>query len=492
MNLEFEQISNGFKIEAEQGESSFTDNRVFITSDNRHIGLIVSIRSLSAVDSNNKNLNILNNKNIKLLEYSSEINNFLISGTLTYIDNEGLIGKYFNKDDIWCEIHAAECTLKKDGDVMKYVIDNKLNFKHSFTINKISILEKHDHIITYRLYLIGTEWYYCMSNLAYSNYNNVDSFGYPIGEKPGDILLSLFSMAGKPILKEYIDSFSNICDTSLKIPFATGVNDNLIASYKYIMNKMYTLNSYLNESLVFLVYDYFKNSYKMINIKNEKSYLPNSFPHLLVQFSPPSSKQTLIDQFKNNLATVSNVSIIDIFKVISNNSTWTYDHRTNLYDSNEIPSSSILNIFNNSFDQLKDITTPKLHSLPDIYLNLDYPNISYSNNGTLWNEYFGIYDSLINILYKDALVVNITGRLSYQPGMIFYVGAGEAGDDSNEYDNKKYDSIKNKNKQIIGTWQSLRVRHMFYPANSPFKEDEGLPALKENIVLCRNFNRQIK
>jgi hypothetical protein len=107
---------------------------------------------------------------------------------------------------------------KFDGGFSLPKYSDKVYFQHTFLVENISILDRNDKIIRYRMTLSGINILKCNTNISFSNYN--------FEEKDKTLLNTLKSCISMSDLTVDVNSFDTI-DTSIKTNFITNGNDNI-------------------------------------------------------------------------------------------------------------------------------------------------------------------------------------------------------------------------------------------------------------------------
>lgn len=108
---------------------------------------------------------------------------------------------------------------------------------------------------------MSVKWFTCAANLRYSNY---DKGPQPVLE----MLKTCLSMQGVAIDEK---SFGRV-KSPVKADYISQLNDNLFTTVRYLLHKLYYFQK-KDSSIKFLVYDWFSDMFKLIDLKDRSTML---------------------------------------------------------------------------------------------------------------------------------------------------------------------------------------------------------------------------
>ena len=125
-----------------------------------------------------------------------------------------------------------------------------------FIVDNIEILQRDSTRIKYRLNLVSSNIYKCLSNIDYSNY----SLG---SQSCLDIIKNCAIQKDLGIDKDTFDAVK----TEVKLDYITNGNDNFMSIVKYMFGKMYYYGT-ADDSMKFIFYDELRQKYRLFDMKN--------------------------------------------------------------------------------------------------------------------------------------------------------------------------------------------------------------------------------
>lgn len=113
---------------------------------------------------------LLHQENIGTIQYTNEINDFVVKGTMEYTDIDSKIDTYLDKFYVQCSVTLRELTDKSDGKITQ--AKEKRTMSVVFDVVNIGILENQKGRIKYLIYLATPTWKKCLRRIWYTNYGN--------------------------------------------------------------------------------------------------------------------------------------------------------------------------------------------------------------------------------------------------------------------------------------------------------------------------------
>ena len=165
----------------------------------------------------------LDNNALGHFEYFLSMNELTYFGSLEYADITGRLDSVFKGGRCVC------CVLLRETDRQDGQEDEYRDLCLFFQVDSVSILERGEEMISYRIDLIGSNVEQCMANLQYTNYG-----GSPV--QCFDILKACVAASGQEVVKPTFD----LVKSDVSIRYATGVNDNLYSVVSHLLDKMYS------------------------------------------------------------------------------------------------------------------------------------------------------------------------------------------------------------------------------------------------------------
>lgn len=116
----------------------------------------------------------------------------------------------------------------RDGMLGVTKLDKTQMFKHTFIVNDIKILARAQGVIKYRIDLVSNNWFNCIANVEYSNYDRdpVELF---------TVLRECFRLVD---LKVDDESFNRV-KSSVSLNYITNVNDCMLSVIRYLLPKTF-------------------------------------------------------------------------------------------------------------------------------------------------------------------------------------------------------------------------------------------------------------
>lgn len=399
---------------------------------------------------------VLNNEDIVSFQYVNEFNQLFLTGELIFIDKYSVLDQFSQQQNVYCTISNIEHEYASDGSFNIKKLSEVYKFQHTFIINSIQILDRSENALTYKLTLIGKNWFNCVSNLTYSTYNTkkTDIF---------KILQDLIVQSGQLCEKTTFDKIK----ANVEIDYITQQNDNLISCFKYLLNKLMYFKTY-TDSLKFLLYNESTNLYQLFDITDQ--YNTNGVQTVIISLFKTTTELQFQEQ-RVNVASVNKSTFKDVFFNIRNHDIVDYNYNINNFNDSSISSNTIVNYMNSKSVSFDDYQT-KFKNITS--------ELPYKKYGSFWNNDINIYADTVKILNNgNSLVLTIDGNIIIKPGSYIFIDV-----DRNDVTFTKSDSIedledtKSKYKNLEGFWIVSKVRSIISVSGSIFRQ---------NVVLFKNF-----
>lgn len=405
--------------------------------------------------------NYLNNEDILSFQYTNELNSLYLKGEMIYVDKYSIMDKFFQEQSVYCTITNVQHEYENDNLFKTTKLSDTLKFYHTFIIDKLQIIERSGNTLTYKMSLVGKNWYNCTANLNYSTYNTkkTDIF---------DILKSLIVQSGQvcePLTSDKIKS-------GVEIDYITHENDNLLTCFKYLMNKMLYYRTF-SESIKFLLYNETTNMYQFFDLIDQE--LTNGVTTITISMFKSNAEMQFQEQPVNVGSVVKN-SQRDIFENIKRNLISEYDYNMNTFNINDVKSKTIVNYLNSRSVSLEDYD----NKFYDITSELEY-----TKHGSYWNNETDYYEETFKILNNgNALVVTVDGNIITKPGAFIFINVDR--DDPGFTQSEEIQDLENtkqKYRNLEGFWIVGKVRTIISVSGGVFRQ---------NLVLFKNFKLKEK
>lgn len=203
--------------------------------------------ALENADTERLNHTMLLEENIGTIQYTNELNNLVLTGSMEYTDTDQRVDKFLDETFVYCSFILEQVVDQSDGDIEDTKTQEVLAM--CMFVNNIAILENVPGKIKYKLFLTSDTWFQCQRNVSYTNYGKKKERVFDIAK---DILCQAeFEIDGK--------SFDN-AGSIASLNYITDNNDNVVTSLRYLFNKMYYSSEYgLDSSVKAVVYDEYSN-----------------------------------------------------------------------------------------------------------------------------------------------------------------------------------------------------------------------------------------
>lgn len=413
----------------------------------------------------NQNINTtLESQYISEFSYTNSINQLCITGNLIYLDKFGKLTQFLAESFPTLVVHFSYNDMAKDGEVC--VVDNTQDIKpldYKFIINNIEILSRNNDHILYNLHLIGFNWYKCITNIKHSTYGikNTNT-GTNAPNNILELIKTGITTSGQKINTE---NFNTKIKCSVTLDYITNNNDNLFSYTKFIMNRLYSLCEERDESIKYLLYNEYTDTYSIgdtVYVSNESKKLPI----IILSFMYSSCEE--INYVKpNRISTVISLPKTKLIKSLQSRIIEQYDYNLNSFTSVEISSTQIIDYYNGSttFGGM----TPKQDMLPQEL------SANFTSHQATWNNDIHIYTEQINHLLGDnALIIDTDGQINTVPGEYITVAISkEAELYKNESDSANKE-VNERFKELEGLWCIGSITNRISPANRYYRQTMSL------------------
>ena len=395
---------------------------------------------------------------IEEISYESKLNDLVLSGYIIYTDKYGNVDKLMTQQYCYCELLFAINNNKTDGSLNVVGIDDKNCFTHQFIVNNINVIDRELNVVKYRIDIVSSNWFKCASNVQFSNYDKMP-------ESIFDIVKQCISTNDLKIHEETFD----LVKTNVKLNYISQSNDNLFTCLKYLFHKLYYTYTQKDDSLKFLVYDWFNDTYRLLDLKQKNTAI-GSYATLMSFFK--TNNEMLIQAEPTNIGSFrKGAAKTDMYTGLFDANIFQYFHDTNKIENFPIPSQSMCNYLNNKLDNGN--YEQKYQPM------LQYSQLKHQAWSSYWNSNFDLYDDASRFLSENnSIIVNITGEIRRQPGTFNVISIDRSLTNATTDDKKEIEKFKQKYRAFEGLWMVSKVRNIISPAHSSFRQQ---------VVLCRNF-----
>ena len=389
--------------------------------------------------------------------YEGKLNDLLLRGHVIYTDRYAQVDKMFNQHFGYFELMFALNKKETDKQVGLVEIDENNKFQHIFVVTDIKVLDRKASVIKYQIEFVSMAWFNCIANLQYSNYGSVS-------ESILDILKNCIVQQGLAI----DDRTFGMVKTIVKSNYITQLNDNLFSSTNYLLHKLY-YNPIRDDSIKFIVFDWFDSKYRLIDLKNKDTFV-GTFTTMLSFFK--SNNEMLIQQEPTNFGSLQNaMPKTEAYKNAFDKDLFSYDYSRDMFSHNYAFQEETINYFNNKIDN--SMYFQKFQKMFNV------PNTKFIDHGSYWNNDQATYNAAVQMLNENSsLIMNITGEIRRQPGSFTTVAIDRTVASMETENKKEFEKRKQMYKTYEGVWIASKVRNIIRPSASTFRQQ---------LVLFRNF-----
>lgn len=388
--------------------------------------------------------------------YENKLNSLVLTGHIIYTDKYARVDKFLNQHFGYCYVFFAENKQKSDNGLVIEKIDEEQCFTHTFIISGIKVISRQSSIIKYQIDLISNNWFKCIANIDYTNYNEGK-------QQIFDILKACIKNNDLTVDDETFEKVRS----SVKINYITNTNDNLFTISNYLMQKMYYYNEKDN-CMKFFLYNESKNRYQLFDVTN-KDTATGMYTTLLSFFK--TNNESLIQQEPTNIGYMKHpMTKQDTYRNFFKYNMYDFSYDENTFDNKKIEPDTIVNYANDRF---------QTDQYEKKYMKLFNSQLTYRNEGSYWNNNQGIYDDTVRIFEENnSLILNITGELLRKPGSLLTITIDRSMKNISNEDKKELEERKKKYKAYEGIWMVSKVQHIVAPAAQKYRQQ---------IIIFRNF-----
>lgn len=405
----------------------------------------------------------LDNAQIESFKYENQLNQFYLKSEIICADSLGRIDRLLDKMYVQCQAVFVKLEEKFDGQFTLPKYSDKVLFRHNFIVENISILERKDVVIRYKITLSSINVLKCNVNVSYTNYN--------LDEKDRTLLNILKSCISQVDLVVDQKSFDAI-DTDIKTTFITNGNDTIQTIAKYILNRMFYLSK--DNSLKFIRYNETTDTYMMYDIKDKRQAL--GVTSIMLSLIDNTSREGLTTQIPVNLGTVTRFPQSQTIKSFFKHDFRDYNYNENKFFDRTISSDEFIQYINKA---------PEVDKTEKKYVwALSESKLDFTVRGTCWNNEFSIYEDMVNNLVRDnALVINCGGDILRRPGDYVSITIDRDLGKLTSEQKAELKDLMTRYMGLEGIWVVYRSTHIVQPANSMYTQ---------NLVLIRNFTLKLE
>lgn len=446
--------------------------------DGKIFQLVVSIGTaediLLPVDfEDHKKYQMLANENLEMLEFTNELNQLCMTGSLIYKDVEGYVTDFINRTNTTVIVDLRRILTQADGDISIKNTDDANKFYHEFLVNNIEILDRDGGIITYKLYMISINFNALVKTLHYSNYNKDP-------EKITDMLKSLLKRAAEgfgeqPLYKIGKQFEEDECTSNVKMHYTTNGNDNMLTIAKFLLSKMFYFqlksSESRDESIKFLYYDQYENAYNMFDLAKIDLTKASNDKIILSMFK--TTEEHLTYESDNQIATVISFPHSRYKKLVFGTHTYDYQLLHNTIIQEYVTQKTLTDYHDKTDSQntteVESQTKPKE----------DPKNPDYTNQQPYWNNSYTIYQTMVeSLLTSNSLVIDTGPNVRRMPSNSIFISIPPDKSNVTTDSQKDYESVAGRYGQMQGLWIIGKVRNIIQPAKSVYRQ---------NLVLFKNF-----
>lgn len=399
---------------------------------------------------------------VQLFTYESKLNSLCIHAKLVYTDKYGMVDRVLDDELPICNVFFVRNEPVSDSRFTVRKLSDTEIFKHRFLVDGVRILNRISTRITYEFSLVSENWFKCVKNVSYSNYN----------KDPEPVFDILKACLVKNELTVDPSTFDQV-KTDSKVNFITSTNDNVFTVQKYLLHKLY-YNDNFDDALKYLIYDVSSNQYRLFDIKRPET---RTGDHSIIISMGSSNAETLTEQDSNNFGMVSQMPRRQSLLGFAKHQFYGYDITTNEFVDKTIPAEKIIGLYNQY--------VPKCHNkngIPKITDSIKNAIVQkdYSTSGAYWNNDQDIYSDMTGQLNKDnSLIINTSGNIYRQSGC--YVNVVVDRRISISLEDSSHNEINNQIQRYMafeGLWIASKVEHIIEPAKGKYRQ---------NLWLMHNF-----
>ena len=431
----------------------------------------------------------VDNESIESFEYINELNQLYITGSITLVDNKGYIDRLMNQMYPGCKVHFAQVNPKGDneGTVKAQLnqIQADLVFVHQFFINNIQLIDRKQNVFRYKLQLVSSNIFKCLSVLNYTNY----------AKEPEKIFDIVKKLIGQAELTPDGETFGQVT-SPVKMFYITNGNDNLLTSVKYLMNKQYYFNSnqkmYYEDkgydpprdttpSMKFIWYNQFTDKIQLFDMNNRNTF--SGFYNIVVS-TGLDSLESMQNKENQNFSTVLKFPNIKFYQSMFRRHIYFFDIKKNdmlPLDDTKIDQPDLKQYFNkihcpicsNTEKKMQDFVNKDTSFMKGVLPEKYYVRESY------WNNRMDVYSTFVDAMTQNgAVIINTQGEILRKPANFIDLAVDKNIDYSKTDDCRDLKELERRYYQLHGTWVVAKVRNIIMPRLSRYRQ---------NLTLFRNY-----
>lgn len=361
-------------------------------------------------------------------EYAYSLNQLVYTGSVEYTDNIGVIDSVFRGGRWMCAIYLEEANVIDDQPKGE---SNKLQLM--FMVDTISVLERGQQTVRYRINLVSANIEQCMTNIAFSNY----------GKDPQpclDILKACIVASGQVADATAFDAVKS----AVSINYISNVNSNLFDISRHLFERMYSYEE-KEKSLIFINYDFVNTcSYCLFDIARPELTV-NGLRTVVISHQQSAAEGTQPDPV--DIGSRMDVSHVDQIKTFREKRLWNYDFESNAFKQSQIDCVRLNNIYssmpdsvNAQFNQFRLITEDKV---------MEY--------GSYWNNSLDVYEQLNSNFGARSIILETTGLVQCRPGCAVTIVQDKIANVSFEDSPKNAEKDTSRYAGFEGLWYVQRV-----------------------------------
>lgn len=412
---------------------------------------------------------VLDTKYVVELEYSNGFNQLAMTGSITYVDTRGEIDRLLESNYAKCEVTLKCSEVKSDNGTTIETYHTGESLDHVFLVNKVEILDRMAHEIKYKISLISINIVKLLEHFNLSTYGIAENRKGSIIKEIFDILMFLGLKIDNSFSTYYTKERG---DKDVSCDYIATINDTALDTIYILLNKLYYYSTKQTDSMKFVFYDDYYNTYKLF----DTSYAIGTFGSSEIVLSMSKTPlENMITNIPTNLGVISKTTTLDNMKSTFKKTMTDYSYDNNTFADTTFEQQSMVNLLN-----VKDARMG-LDKKFKFFKQDDYYAHDYTIYDSSWNNRRLYYKFMMDtLLESNSLILNVDGNLNRRVGVTAVVMI-DNGDTSTipVSDKDELNDIKNRYVSLSGVWFVHRVRNIISPNKQTFRQ---------NVCLFRNFN----
>lgn len=388
--------------------------------------------------------------------YENKLNSLVLTGHIIYTDKYARVDKFFNQHFGYCNVLFCENTIKQDNDIAVEKMDDTYRFEHLFMITGIKAISRQQSIIKYQIDLVSNNWFKCIANIDYTNYN--------IGKEPVfDILKACMKNNDLVVDDEFFDKVK----TNVKINYISNTNDNLFTASRYLMKKLYYYSE-KDTAVKFFLYNESNDKYQLFDITN-KDTATGTYSTVLSFFK--TNNEQLVQQEPVNIGSLKfSLHKPEVYRSFFKYNMYDFSYDENVFENKAVEPDTTVNFANERIN---------IDEYEQRYTTLFNSQRTYRNEGSYWNNNQDLYDDTVKILEENnTFILNIVGEILRKPGSLLTITIDRTMKNISSENKKELEERKRKYKTFEGLWMVSKVQHIICPAAQSYRQQ---------LIIFRNF-----